>query len=137
MIASVYLEAYGALFDPDFHIPLIGRWPLLGFLQDTIAVLALASLAVFAVIRIRNAPERKARASRFYGSHTGGAWLILFMIFNVLWTMFLFRGAAAALGVFPYESGAWVSLGVGRLLDGCRPGHSRCWRASGCCCTSA
>ena len=67
ILASVYLEAYGALFDPDFHIPLIGRWPLLGFLQDTIAVLALISLGVFSVIRIRNAPERVARASRFYG----------------------------------------------------------------------
>ena len=118
ILASVYLEAYGALFDPDFHIPLIGRWPLLGFLQDTIAVLALISLGVFAVIRIRNAPERMARASRFYGSHTGGAWLILFMIFNVLWTMFLFRGAASALGLLPYESGAWASIGVGNLLSG-------------------
>ncbi len=118
ILASVYLEAYGALFDPDFHIPLIGRWPLLGFLQDTIAVLALISLGVFSVIRIRNAPERLARASRFYGSHTGGAWLILFMIFNVLWTMFLFRGAASALGLLPYESGAWVSIGVGNLLSG-------------------
>ena len=118
ILASVYLEAYGALFDPHFHIPLIGRWPLLGFLQDTIAVLALVSLGVFAVIRVRNAPERQARASRFYGSHTGGAWLILFMIFNVLWTMFLFRGASSALGVLPYTSGAWVSIGVGHLLAG-------------------
>ena len=25
ILASVYLEAYGALFDPDFHIPLIGQ----------------------------------------------------------------------------------------------------------------
>jgi Fe-S oxidoreductase len=122
ILASVYLEAYGALFNPDFHIPLIGRWPVLGFLQDTIAVLALISLGVFAVIRIRNAPERKARASRFYGSHTGGAWLILFMIFNVLWTMFLFRGASAALGVFPYESGAWASIGVGHLFSGLSTG---------------
>jgi Fe-S oxidoreductase len=122
ILISVYLEAYGALFDPGFHIPLIGRWPVLGFLQDTIAVLALISIGVFAVIRIRNAPERRARASRFYGSHTGGAWLILFMIFNVLWTMFLFRGASAALGVFPYRSGAWVSLGVGRLLSGLSTG---------------
>src|SRR5689334_15785185 len=118
ILATVYLEAYGALFDRHFHIPLVGRWPVLGFLQDTIAVLALVSIAVFSAIRIRNAPERKARASRFYGSHTGGAWLILFMIFNVLWTMFLFRGAAAALGTLPYRSGAWVSLGVGRLLSG-------------------
>ena len=28
ILASVYLEAYGALFDPGFHIPLIGRWPV-------------------------------------------------------------------------------------------------------------
>ncbi len=118
ILASVYLEAYGALFDKEFAIPLIGRWPVLGFLQDTIAVLALISLGVFSVIRIRNAPERKARASRFYGSHTGGAWLILFMIFNVLWTMFLFRGAASALGYLPYESGAWASIGVGNLIGG-------------------
>src|SRR6478735_11779730 len=114
ILLTVYIEAYGALFVPDFAIPLIGHWPALGFLQDTIAVLCLLSLGVFAVIRIRNNPERKERASRFYGSHTGGAWLILFMIFNVLWTMFLFRGASAALGVFPYRSGAWVSLAVGR-----------------------
>ena len=118
ILATVYLEAYGALFDPQFAIPLIGRWPVLGFLQDTIAVLALVSLVVFSVIRLRNAPERKARASRFYGSHTGGAWLILFMIFNVLWTMFLFRGPASALGYLPYESGAWVSIGIGNLLSG-------------------
>ncbi|MHA6797132.1 (Fe-S)-binding protein [Pseudonocardia bannensis] len=118
ILATVYIEAYGVLFDHDFHIPLIGRWAVLGFLQDTIAVLALISLAVFSVIRIRNAPERKARASRFYGSHTGGAWVILFMIFNVLWTMFLFRGAASALGLLPYESGAWASIGVGNLMSG-------------------
>src|SRR5918999_2482258 len=118
ILITVYLEAYGALFDHDFHIPLIGRWPLLGFLQDFIASAALISLGVFSVIRIRNAPDRLQRASRFYGSHTGGAWLILFMIFNVLWTMFFFRGASAALGVFPYESGAFVSIAVGNLFSG-------------------
>jgi Fe-S oxidoreductase len=118
ILITVYLEAYGALFDHDFHIPLIGRWPVLGFLQDVIAAAALVSIVVFAVIRLRNAPERQARASRFYGSHTAGAWLILFMIFNVLWTMFFSRGASAALGVFPYESGAFVSLAVGNLFSG-------------------
>jgi Fe-S oxidoreductase len=122
ILATVYLEAYGALFDPQFAIPLIGRWPVLGFLQDTIAVLALASLVAFSVIRLRNAPARKARASRFYGSHTNGAWLILFMIFNVLWTMFLFRAPASALGYLPYESGAWVSIGLGNLLSGLSQG---------------
>ncbi|HKS47725.1 MAG TPA: (Fe-S)-binding protein [Amycolatopsis sp.] len=125
ILASVYLEAYGALFDEDFHIPLIGRWPVLGFLQDFIAVAVFVSLIVFAVIRLRQAPERKARASRFYGSHLGGAWLILLMIFNVVWTMFLFRGASAASGNFPYDSGAYVSLGVGHLLSPLGPGTTQ------------
>jgi Fe-S oxidoreductase len=117
ILGSVYLEAYGTLFDHDFHIPLIGRWAVVGFAQDFIAVAVLLSLGAFAIIRIRQAPARRERASRFYGSHTGPAWLILFMIFNVVWTMFLFRGASAAVGNFPYDSGAFVSLGVGELLE--------------------
>ena len=117
ILASVYLEAYGALFDEDFAIPLIGHWPLLGFLQDLIATLALAGIVTFAVIRLRNSPARLDRRSRFKGSHLGGAWLILFMIFNVVWTMFLYRGAAINAGNFPYESGAFVSEGVAQLLE--------------------
>ncbi|MFC0108602.1 (Fe-S)-binding protein [Kibdelosporangium aridum] len=117
ILASVYLEAYGALFDEKFAIPFIGHWSVLGFLQDFIAVMVAVSLVVFAILRIRQSPERNQRKSRFYGSHTGGAWLILFMIFNVVWTMFLFRGASAAAGNLPYESGAFVSLGVGNLLE--------------------
>ncbi|HEY7594248.1 MAG TPA: (Fe-S)-binding protein [Actinophytocola sp.] len=117
ILITVYLEAYGTLFDADFHIPWIGRWAVLGFAQDLIATLVFVSIVTFAIIRVRQAPERRQRLSRFYGSHTGGAWLILFMIFNVVWTMFLFRGASAAVGTFPYDSGAWVSLGVGELLE--------------------
>ncbi len=120
ILATVYLEAYGALFTyPDtFAIPVIGRWDLLGFAQDFIAVMAVVGLAVFAQIRLKNSPQRLGRDSRFQGSHLGGAWLVLFMIFNVVWTMFLFRGAGAASGNLPYGNGAFVSQGVGALLDG-------------------
>jgi Fe-S oxidoreductase len=118
ILATVYLEAYGSLFDEKFAIWWgIGHWAVLGFLQDFIAVAVFLSLVTFAIIRIRQAPERKARASRFYGSHLGGAWLILLMIFNVVWTMFLFRGSSAASGNFPYHNGAYVSLAVGHLLE--------------------
>jgi hypothetical protein len=96
ILASVYLEAYGALFDSHFAIPLIGHWALLGFLQDFIALMALAGIITFAVIRLQNSPERLGRKSRFKGSHLGGAWVVLFMIFNVIWSLFLFRGAASA-----------------------------------------
>ncbi|QBR93165.1 (Fe-S)-binding protein [Nocardioides euryhalodurans] len=119
ILATVYLEAYGVLLvSEDFAIPLIGHWEVLGFAQDLIAVLALVSLGVFAQIRLRNAPERLGRRSRFSGSHLGGAWMVLFMIFNVIWTMFLFRGAASALGNLPYDGGAFVSVALGNALDG-------------------
>ena len=94
ILSTVYLEAYGALFDPQFHIPIVGTWPILGFAQDFIAVMALVGLVVFANIRLKNSPAKLGRKSRFSGSHLGGAWLVLLMIFNVIWTMFLFRGAA-------------------------------------------
>ncbi len=116
IMSSVYLEAYGALFDEGFHIPLIGRWSALGFAQDAIAALAMIGIIVFAVIRLKNSPERLGRRSRFDGSHLGGAWLTLFMIFNVIWSMFLFRGASANVGNFPYGNAAFVSRAVARLL---------------------
>ncbi|GAA0638924.1 (Fe-S)-binding protein [Sporichthya brevicatena] len=118
ILGTVYVEAYGALFDENFAIPLIGKWDLLGFAQDTIALLALVSLAIFAAIRWKDSPARKDRKSRFKGSHTGGAWLILFMIVNVIWTMFWFRGAAAAAGNLPYGDGAYASQAVGELFEG-------------------
>ncbi|WP_285786443.1 (Fe-S)-binding protein, partial [Microbispora sp. NBRC 16548] len=52
----------------------------------------------------------------FSGSHLGGAWLVLFMIFNIIWTLFLARGSAAANGNFPYDSGAFASLAIGKIL---------------------
>ncbi|MET8143503.1 heterodisulfide reductase-related iron-sulfur binding cluster [Sphaerisporangium sp. NPDC005288] len=122
ILATVYLEAYGALIQgavtgrPDFHIPLVGTWPVLGFLQDLIAVACLAGLAAFAVIRVRNSPKKLGRESRFSGSHLGGAWLILSMIFNVIWSLFLFRGAAVNTGNFPYRSGAFASDAAAALL---------------------
>src|SRR5215207_7310210 len=50
------IEAWGALFDRDFHVPLIGRWRAVGFLEDLFAVAVLVGIAIFAVLRIRNAP---------------------------------------------------------------------------------
>jgi len=117
VLATVYLEAYGVLFDPKFHLPFVGRWAILGFLQDFFAVAVLIGVITFAIIRLRSEPKEYGRSSRFYGSHTGGAWLILFMIFNVIWTYALFRGAAVATGNLPYDKAAFFSHAMGTLLN--------------------
>ena len=116
ILATVYFEAYGVLFDPKFHIPVVGRWNILGFLQDFFAVAVLLGIITFAIIRLRSEPKEYGRSSRFYGSHTGGAWLILFMIFNVIWTYALFRGSAVNNGNLPYGPAAFFSHGVAALL---------------------
>jgi Fe-S oxidoreductase len=117
ILASVYLEAYGVLFSPKFAIPFIGHWDALGFLQDFFALAVLFGISVFAIIRLNTEPKDHGRESRFYGSHTGGAWLILFMIFLVIFSYAIFRGAAVATGNLPYGWGAFFSHGMGALME--------------------
>lgn len=108
ILAFTILEAFGALFDQDFAVPLIGHGRGLGFLEDLFAVAVLVGLATFAVIRLRQAPAREHRASRFYGSHTGPAWEILGMITLVIVTLLVYRGAQMNTGVFPWGESRWT-----------------------------
>src|ERR1700757_4032241 len=116
VLLTVYIEAYGVLFDPKFAIPVIGHWPALGFLQDFFALAVLLGITTFAIIRLIQGPKEHGRESRFYGSHLGGAWLILFMIFNVIWTYALFRGSSVNNGNLPYNWAAFFSRGMGKAL---------------------
>jgi len=118
ILATVYLEAYGSLFHEGFHIPIVGKWGVLGFAQDFIAVMAVVGLATFAVIRLKNSPKKLGRKSRFKGSHLGGAWVVLMMILFVVLSMLLFRGAGVNTGHFPYGKSAFASHAVGKLLSG-------------------
>src|SRR5271169_1481968 len=116
ILGTVYVEAYGTLFQNNFHIPIVGRWDALGFLQDFIALSVVAGIATFSIIRLRSEPKEYGRSSRFYGSHTGGAWLILFMIFMVIFSFAIFRGASANTGTLPYGNGAFFSHAMGALM---------------------
>jgi len=78
----------------------------------------LVALIVFATLRLVNAPDREHRASRFYGSHTGPAWVILGMIALVIVTLLLYRGAQYNTGHFPFGSSKapFASYAVAQLL---------------------
>jgi Fe-S oxidoreductase len=116
ILLTVYIEAYGLLFQDNFHIPFIGRWDALGFLQDFFATAVFLGITTFAIIRVTRSPREIGRSSRFYGSHTGGAWLVLFMIFNVIFTYVFVRGAAVNNGTLPYGNGAFLSQLFGVIL---------------------
>ena len=110
------IEAYGNLFSRTFAIPGIGHWAFIGFIEDLFAVGVLGGIATFTVIRLRNNPSKEGRKSRFFGSHTRAAWVVLGMIFLVIATLLLYRGAQINTGVFPYEHGAFASQIVGHWL---------------------
>jgi Fe-S oxidoreductase len=99
------LEAYGSLFDVHFGL---GSWGGLGFVEDFFAVAVLVALLVFTVIRYRQSPARRGRGSRFYKSHTGAAWATLALIFGVIATLLVYRGAQMNTGHFPYRPYPWA-----------------------------
>jgi Fe-S oxidoreductase len=110
------IEAYGDLFSRTFAIPGIGHWAWVGFGEDLFAVGVLVGIGTFTVIRLRAEPRREGRQSRFAGSHTRAAWLVLGMIFLVIATLLIYRGAQINTGVFPYRHGAFASQIVGHWL---------------------
>jgi Fe-S oxidoreductase len=103
ILTFTIIEAVGALFDVDFHIPLIGKNPVFGFMEDFFGVAVLLGLLAFAIIRLRSEPKQVGRDSRFYGSHTTAAWVVLGMIFLVIATMFGIRAAQLNTGVSPWQ----------------------------------
>jgi heterodisulfide reductase subunit C len=65
-------------------------------------------LIAFAVIRRRSEPARRGRDSRFYGSHTRAAWVVLGMIGLVIVTLFGIRAAQLAHGTSPWQETRWA-----------------------------
>ncbi len=109
VLGLTIVEAFGALIiSQDFAFPFLGHARWLGFLEDFFAVAVLLGLAYFAVNRLRNAPDRKQRASRFYGSHNGPAWAVLGMIALVIITLLLYRGAQFNTGHLPFGNSKWA-----------------------------
>jgi Fe-S oxidoreductase len=110
------IEAYGALFSRTFAIPGIGHWAFIGFIEDLFAVGVLAGIVTFTVIRVRNNPQKEGRRSRFFGSHTRAAWVVLAMIAAVIVTLLIYRGAQQNTGTFPYPHGwafaSWIAAQI-------------------------
>ena len=122
ILGITVVEAVFELFIHGFAFPFIGTWPVIRFLEDLFILLVFVGVVIFLIIRLRNQPKERGRWSRFYGSHTSGAWLVLGMILLVILTLALYRGAkiniedyagdAAAAGM----TGAFVSQAVASLL---------------------
>ena len=95
VLLTTIVEVMGQVIDATWEIPIVGGTHWLGLTQDVFAGGVLVGLALAAGIRIVQDPER------FVGSHRLEAFRILGLIFWVVVTLFLGRGARIALGIAP------------------------------------
>jgi Fe-S oxidoreductase len=93
VLGITVITAFGELVIEHWHVPIIGTWQAVRFMEDLFAILVLVGIVMFAIIRLANNPAKKGRESRFFGSHTKGAWIVLGMIFLVVFTLLMYRGA--------------------------------------------
>jgi Fe-S oxidoreductase len=113
ILGSTIVEAFGAVFDQDFHIPIMGQWGPLGALQDFFIVAVLLGIATALYIR------KVQRPGRFRGSHLKEADYILYTISGIMLTILLSRSTLIVLGHFPYDT-AWtpVSNAFAQIWEG-------------------
>ncbi len=74
--SAVLFEAYGEVFDPHFHWPVIGTWSVWLLLVELLGLGTVVGGVALAVIRQRNHPRRADRVSRFQGSDFKSAYFV-------------------------------------------------------------
>jgi Fe-S oxidoreductase len=123
---TTLLEAAGELYvGPEFTLPLLNSvslggitaYDLLGFFQDSLGLLSLVGIAIFAAIRFAQDPKSKGRESRFSGSNLVQGWWVLGAEFLVIWTLWIAHGVRFAEDHAPTEA-AFISQLFGRAFAG-------------------
>lgn len=119
VLLTTILEVGGQAIDPSFEIPWVGGTRWLGLIQDVFAGGVVAGIALALGIRLAQRPER------FVGSHRTEAYRILGLIFWIVLTLFLGRGARIALGLAPDWWWTPVSSATAELFDWMSEGWQR------------
>ena len=129
VLQTTLLEAAGELFvGPSFQLPLLNSiqvggvtaYDVLGFSQDSLGLLSMTGIVIFAGIRLSQDPRNRGRDSRFAGSNLNQGWWVLIAETLVIWTIWTAHGVRAAEGYAPTEA-AFVSIAFGRVFEGLDP----------------
>jgi Fe-S oxidoreductase len=92
--------AYGQLFNPEYVLPVLGRFPPFEWLGEAIAWLSLAGIITLMAIRQVKHPRSAShdgRRSRFFGSTFWQAYYVELTILGVVACVLLLRGLEYAL----------------------------------------
>ena len=111
-IVAAILEGLVAFWDPDFVLPVIGRFGPLVLLQDLFAVLVAAAVLYALYVRLVVNPDR------YEGSHKAQAVMVLGFILTIVGSLLIMNGVRIELGDDPVESWRPISSVVGAAFTG-------------------
>ncbi|MGW5524138.1 (Fe-S)-binding protein [Gordonia sp. NPDC003950] len=78
--AIFWFEAYGQIFDPHFHWPIIGSWNIYIFADEVLGLGTVIGIVTLMIIRQLNHPRVPERISRFSGSRFGAAYFVEWVV---------------------------------------------------------
>ncbi|MGW0660221.1 (Fe-S)-binding protein [Streptodolium elevatio] len=91
------VNAYGQLFDAEFHLPIIGHWVVWNFFEEFMGLMTILGILVLIVIRQLNHPRLAGRKSRFSGSTFWQAYFVEGVVLGVGLCIMTLRGLEGAL----------------------------------------
>src|SRR3954471_2020298 len=77
------VQAFGEVFNPGWHLPLIGDWFLWNWFVDLIGALTVVGILYLIYRRQRDHPRRQGRKSRFAGSNEGRGYFVEAVVVTV------------------------------------------------------
>jgi len=111
-IFQAIVDGLVAFANPNFVLPLIGRFGLLALLQDIFALLVAIAIIYGLIVRLVVNPER------YKGSHKNQGVMVLGFILTIMISLLVMNGARINLGEDPLHVWRPISTIVGRIFGG-------------------
>ncbi|SDY25112.1 Fe-S oxidoreductase [Modestobacter sp. DSM 44400] len=92
------VEAFGEVFNPEWHLPLIGEWSLWNLFVDVIGTGTILGILYLIVRRQLDHPRRQGRQSRFAGSNEGRGYFVEAVVLVIGIAILAIRAAKIAAG---------------------------------------
>ncbi|MCZ2811302.1 (Fe-S)-binding protein [Modestobacter sp. VKM Ac-2979] len=90
------VEAFGEVFNPEWHLPLIGEWALWNLFVDLIGAATVLGILYLIVRRQLDHPRRQGRSSRFAGSNEGRGYFVEAVVLTIGICILLIRAIKVA-----------------------------------------
>src|SRR3978361_971947 len=93
------VEAFGEVWNPKWHLPVIGEWSLWNLFVDIIGTGTILGIVYLIIRRQQDHPRRKGRASRFAGTNEGRGYFVEAVVLTIGICILLIRSIKIAAGL--------------------------------------